>query len=63
MGNAKSFEKTGGAIAIEQSKFTVKCLSSTISELLNNPNRLKKMSEKAYIKNNATELIIQQILK
>lgn len=63
MANAKSFEKTGGAIAIEQSKFTVKWLSSTISELLNNPNRLKKMSEKAYIKNNATELIIQQILK
>ena len=63
LANAKSFEKTGGAIAIEQSKFTVKWLSSIISELLVNTNRLKKMAEKAYVKNNATELIVQQILK
>lgn len=63
LANAKSFEKTGGAIAIEQSKFTVKWLTSIISELLNNPNRLKKMSEKAYVKNNATDLIVQEILK
>lgn len=61
--NAECFAKTGGGFVIEQSKFTQKWLTATLSELFDNPNRLKKMAEKALVPNNAVNLIAYEILK
>lgn len=61
--NAASFAKTGGGFAIEQSKFTAKWLSSTLSELFENPSRLQKMATKALTPNNAVDLICDEITK
>jgi UDP-N-acetylglucosamine--N-acetylmuramyl-(pentapeptide) pyrophosphoryl-undecaprenol N-acetylglucosamine transferase len=60
--NAEEFAITGGAIAIEQKKFTAKWLSATLEELLENPARLKKMADKAKIPNKAVENIVKEIL-
>lgn len=61
--NAASFAKTGAGFAIEQSKFTVKWLTATLSELMANPSRLEKMANKARTENNAVELIVNEITK
>ncbi len=61
--NAKAFEKNGGGIVIEQSNFNTKIVLNKLNELFSNPARLKKMSEKAYVKNDATNKIISQIKK
>ena len=61
--NAASFAKTGGGFAIEQSKFTPRWLASTLTELFDNPSRLEKMAGKAYVENNAVELICDEITK
>ena len=61
--NASSFAKTGGAFAIEQSKFTQKWLTQTLSELFDNPARLDKMAQKAIVPNNAVELIADTVTK
>ena len=61
--NAACFEKLGGGFAIEQSKFTEKWLSATLSELLSNPSRLDKMAQKACIENNAVKKIADTITK
>ncbi len=61
--NAASFAKTGGGFAIEQSKFTQRWLTSTLSELFNNPSRLEKMAQKAYVENNAVSLISDVVTK
>jgi UDP-N-acetylglucosamine--N-acetylmuramyl-(pentapeptide) pyrophosphoryl-undecaprenol N-acetylglucosamine transferase len=61
--NAESFAKTGAGFAIEQSKFTPRWLTSTLSELFDNPSRLEKMSQKALVENNAVALIVDEILK
>lgn len=61
--NAASFAKTGGGFAIEQSKFTPRWLASTLTELFDNPSRLVKMAQKAYIKNDAVNLICDEITK
>lgn len=61
--NAASFAKTGGGFAIEQSKFTPKWLSATLSELFDNPSRLEKMARKALVKNNAVDLIVAEVTK
>ncbi len=61
--NAASFAKTGGGFAIEQSKFTTRWLSSTLSELFDNPSRLEKMAQKALIKNNAVNMIADEVTK
>lgn len=61
--NAASFAKNGGGFAIEQSKFTQKWLSATLSELFDNPSRLDKMAQKALVPNNAVNLIADEITK
>ena len=61
--NAASFAKTGGGFAIEQSRFTAKWLSSTLSELFENPLRLQKMAAKALTPNNAVDLICDEVTK
>lgn len=55
--NASSFAKTGGGFAVGQSKFTPRWLSSTLTELFDNPSRLEKMAAKARVENNAVTLI------
>jgi UDP-N-acetylglucosamine--N-acetylmuramyl-(pentapeptide) pyrophosphoryl-undecaprenol N-acetylglucosamine transferase len=61
--NAASFAKTGGGFAIEQSKFTQRWLTSTLSELFENPSRLAKMASKALRPNNAVKMIADEITK
>lgn len=61
--NAASFAKTGGGFAIEQSKFTPRWLSSTLAELFDNPSRLEKMAQKAYVENNAVTTIADVVTK
>ncbi|MBN1324936.1 MAG: UDP-N-acetylglucosamine--N-acetylmuramyl-(pentapeptide) pyrophosphoryl-undecaprenol N-acetylglucosamine transferase [Alphaproteobacteria bacterium] len=61
--NAENFAKTGGAFAIEQIKFTPKWLTATLTELFDNPARLIKMAEKAYIPNNAVSMIANEVIK
>ena len=61
--NAANFEKTGGAFAIPQDKFTPKWLASTLTELFDNPARLTKIAEKAYVPNNAVNQIADEVIK
>ena len=60
--NAASFARLGGGFAIEQSKFTQKWLVATMTDLFDNPSRLKKMAQKAYVENNAVTLICDAIV-
>lgn len=61
--NAACFAKTGGGFAIEQSKFTTKWLTATLTELFENPLRLDKMAQKALVPNNAVDLIADEVTK
>ena len=61
--NASSFEKLGGGFAISQDKFTAKWLTATLDDLFENPNRLDKMAQKAYVKNIAVEKISDTVTK
>lgn len=61
--NAASFEKLGGGFAVAQDKFSVKWLSSTLNELFENPTRLDKMADKAYVENVATRKICDTVTK
>ena len=61
--NAESYAKLGGGFAIAQDKFSVKWLSKTIDELFDNPARLDKMAEKAYVPNLAVEKIADTITR
>lgn len=61
--NAASFAKNGGGFAVEQSKFTTKWLTATLTELFDNPSRLEKMAQKALVPNNAVPLICDEITK
>jgi UDP-N-acetylglucosamine--N-acetylmuramyl-(pentapeptide) pyrophosphoryl-undecaprenol N-acetylglucosamine transferase len=61
--NADSFAKAGGGFAIEQSKFTQRWLTSTLNDLFDNPSRLAKMAQKALVKNNAVNLIADEVTK
>ncbi|MDW3024879.1 MAG: UDP-N-acetylglucosamine--N-acetylmuramyl-(pentapeptide) pyrophosphoryl-undecaprenol N-acetylglucosamine transferase [Alphaproteobacteria bacterium] len=61
--NAASFAKTGGGFSVEQSKFTPRWLSSTLSELFDNPSRLEKMATKSRVENNAVNLICEEVTK
>ncbi len=61
--NADSFAKNGGGFAIPQNKFTVRWLTSTLAELFDNPSRLAKMAQKSLVKNNAVNLIADEITK
>jgi UDP-N-acetylglucosamine--N-acetylmuramyl-(pentapeptide) pyrophosphoryl-undecaprenol N-acetylglucosamine transferase len=61
--NAASFAKLGGGFAIEQSKFTPKWLTATLSELFDNPTRLAKMAQKSLVPNHAVEMIADEITK
>lgn len=60
--NAASFAKLGGGFAIEQSKFTQKWLTATLSELFDNPTRLNKMAQKSRVENNAVTLISDAVM-
>lgn len=59
--NAASFAKSGGGFAIEQSKFTQRWLTSVLNDLFDNPTRLAKMADKALVKNNAVNLIADEV--
>jgi UDP-N-acetylglucosamine--N-acetylmuramyl-(pentapeptide) pyrophosphoryl-undecaprenol N-acetylglucosamine transferase len=61
--NAESFAKTGGGFAIEQHKFTQRWLTSILNDLFDNPSRLAKMAQKALVKNNAVNLIADEVTK
>ncbi len=61
--NAASFAKSGGGFAIEQSKFTLRWLTSTLCDLFDNPSRLNKMAQKALVPNNAVDLICDEVTK
>ena len=61
--NADSFAKTGAGFAIEQSKFTPRWLTATLTDLFDNPSRLAKMAQKALVKNNAADLIADEVTK
>ena len=61
--NAASFAKGGGGFAIEQSKFTVRWLTATLTELFDNPSRLAKMATRARVENNAVNLICDAVTK
>lgn len=61
--NAASFAKSGAGFAIEQSKFTPRWLTSTLSELFDNPSRLNKMARKALVENRAVDLICDEVTK
>lgn len=60
--NAAAFVENGGGIAVANEKFTVKWLTAALTELFENPARLKKMAEKARVPNNAVEKIADEIL-
>lgn len=55
--NAAAFAKSGGGFAIEQSKFTPRWLTATLTELFENPSRLEKMASRACVENNAVSII------
>ena len=61
--NAASFENLGGGFAVAQDKFSVKWLSATLNELFENPSRLDKMADKAYVENIATRKICDTVTK
>ena len=61
--NAASFAKLGGGFAVSQDKFTVKWLSTTLDELFENPSRLDKMANKAYVENIAVTKIADVVTK
>lgn len=61
--NAESFAKNGGGIAIAQSSFTQKWLTSMLNELFDNPARLVKMASKALVKNDAVGLIADEVTR
>ena len=61
--NASSFAKNGGGFAIEQSKFTTRWLTSTLSDLFDNPLRLEKMAQKAHVPNDAVAKISDVVTK
>ena len=61
--NAMAFEKLGGGFAVAQNKFSVKWLTSILDELFDNPTRLDKMANKAYVENMAVERIVDTVTK
>lgn len=61
--NAASFAKLGGGFAVEQNKFSAKWLSTTLDDLFENPSRLDKMANKAYVENTAVKKIADVITK
>jgi len=61
--NAENFSKTGGAFSVPQDKFTPKWLTATLTELFDNPARLTKMAQKAYVPNNAVSIIADEVVK
>lgn len=61
--NAENFARTGGAIVVPQDKFTMRWLTSTLTDLFDNPARLEKMATKARVPNNATEKIADVVTK
>jgi len=61
--NAASFEKLGGGFAVSQGDFSAKWLSATLKELFENPTRLDKMADKAFVENQAVTKIANAVIK
>ncbi len=61
--NAANFVKLGGGFSVPQDTFTPKWLASTLTDLFDNPARLKKMAEKSLQPNNAVENICDAVTK
>ena len=61
--NAANYEKLGGGFAIPQNKFTEKWLSTTLTDLFENPARLEKMAKKSLVKNDAVQVIADTVSK
>jgi len=63
--NAYEFAKVSGAIVLDQENLTPNLFLTAISNLLNNPDKLRQMSEKAktFYNPNTPELIRDEILK
>ena len=61
--NAESFAKLGAGFAVAQDKFSAKWLSNTLDELFDNPSRLDKMAQKAYVENKAVIKITDVVTK
>lgn len=63
--NAYNYARSGGAIVIEESNLSSNILLSEIDRIINDKQLIKKMSEsaKAFIKNDASELIAKEIIK
>jgi UDP-N-acetylglucosamine--N-acetylmuramyl-(pentapeptide) pyrophosphoryl-undecaprenol N-acetylglucosamine transferase len=61
--NAQQIEKFGGAIVIKEQDFSINKITSTLEQLINNPERLYKMSENAFKSSNlgATKNLIDLI--
>lgn len=60
--NAEAFAKLGGGFAIDQNKFSAKWLTFVLDDLFDNPTRLDKMAQKAYVKNTAVNKIVDTVL-
>ncbi len=61
--NARCYENAGAAIYIEDSEFNKETLTTTIKNLINNPEQLKQMKKaiKSFSKPNATKEITQAL--
>lgn len=61
--NAAAFAKNGGGFNVPQSGFSARWLTATLDELFDNPARLDKMADKAYVENVATQKIADTVTK
>ncbi len=61
--NAACFAATGGGFTIAQDKFSPRWLSSTLNDLFDNPSRLDKMADKAFVPNSAVVRIADVVTK
>ncbi|MBD5391185.1 UDP-N-acetylglucosamine--N-acetylmuramyl-(pentapeptide) pyrophosphoryl-undecaprenol N-acetylglucosamine transferase, partial [bacterium] len=61
--NAAAFAKNGGGFNVPQSQFTARWLTATLDDLFDNPVRLDKMADKAYVENVATQKIADATMK
>ena len=61
--NAASFAATGGGFAIPQPQFSQRWLTAQLNDLFDNPSRLDKMADKAFVENRAIEKIVDCVTK
>ena len=58
-----AWDKLVTLTVVPQDKFTMRWLTSILSDLFDNPARLDKMASKAFIPNHATEKIADVVTK